>query len=207
MNFKIGDMVYMKDGELMVCTEEPSKEDLNQEGYETCERCKGEGFLYPHDNQEGIERHFCPICQGAGKLNWIEKVFGKEVPEGFSRVMWSAGGGGGGVAVGGLTGHNTLSGLQGGCGVGGYGAYTAASNIGDFSSHLSIGNISLADDGGELVISDGNGSVYKLQENSDYYHLSKEEYDCLQEIINEKKNKKKRNIIDKIRDCYERIIK
>lgn len=48
-----------------------------EDGYKTCEICKGLGYWIGEINNE---RHSqpCPKCRGAGKLNWVEEVFGKQ---------------------------------------------------------------------------------------------------------------------------------
>lgn len=62
------------------------KELVLEEGEIICDRCNGTGDA--GDNQfPGAWRSWEPTCNkcwGAGKLNWIENVFGKDCPGAFS---------------------------------------------------------------------------------------------------------------------------
>jgi len=39
-----------------------------------CDHCRGFGYIY----KKGIFDNRCTWCSGEGKLNWIERIFGKE---------------------------------------------------------------------------------------------------------------------------------
>jgi len=45
-------------------------------GYEECEHCKGTGT--ESAGMHGITQS-CHKCWGSGKINWLEKVFGKQI--------------------------------------------------------------------------------------------------------------------------------
>lgn len=50
---------------------------IDNEDFEICENCKGKGNI-----QEKIDTTIfylrCKKCFGAGRLNWVEKIFGKD---------------------------------------------------------------------------------------------------------------------------------
>ena len=45
-----------------------------KEGEMYCDHCRGFGYIY----KKGIFDDRCTWCSGEGKLNWIERIFGKE---------------------------------------------------------------------------------------------------------------------------------
>ncbi len=60
------------------------KEQFNlEEGEYICDKCGGTGRInnhnpyhsFPHSRSRTV---FCPMCQGTGKLDWIENIVGKK---------------------------------------------------------------------------------------------------------------------------------
>ena len=47
----------------------------NQEGYVTCDKCKGDGCFPLYGSYE-VE--YCTKCKGMGYLTWLEQLFGKQ---------------------------------------------------------------------------------------------------------------------------------
>lgn len=59
-----------------------------KDGEEICTNCDGSGVIIPNniEKEQMITKYVvtltgCPcfVCQGTGKLNWIEKVFGRKI--------------------------------------------------------------------------------------------------------------------------------
>lgn len=51
----------------------------------TCDRCKGKGkikntviFILDGKETKIPGNDLCPKCKGSGRLNWIERIFGKK---------------------------------------------------------------------------------------------------------------------------------
>ena len=50
-----------------------------KEGEQRCVRCDGGGIVYIFEEAiPSIHDLVCPKCNGEGKINWIEDVFGKQ---------------------------------------------------------------------------------------------------------------------------------
>lgn len=50
-----------------------------------CNLCEGKGVVGVGFNEKYADYHFCPKCDGIGKVTWIEQVFGKSQYE--NRLM------------------------------------------------------------------------------------------------------------------------
>lgn len=50
-------------------------------GEEFCEKCKGDGEIYPKNGMGFFNRRrplCCNECDGTGKIDWVEKATGKK---------------------------------------------------------------------------------------------------------------------------------
>ena len=57
----------------------------NNSEYYTCSRCNGTGKVY--DEFETTRERMCYRCDGEGKLDWIENIFGKKRERTWKEVL------------------------------------------------------------------------------------------------------------------------
>jgi hypothetical protein len=82
--------------------------ELPDEAYFVCDECNGEGFLNTNPGHL-YETCMCKKCQGEGKVDWIENIFGKKDLHGSSF---------GYSGTSGYTGSSGVSGFSGSSGFG-----------------------------------------------------------------------------------------